>query len=255
MKNDESDDRFVFHLHDVIRKREKGGNLFELKIDSFKIRQGEFVAIVGASGCGKSTLLDMLGLALKPTVADEFSIFIKRSNSQFGIMDSSESQLADIRKAHIGYVLQTGGLLPFLTVKENILLPCSINGMSPDSHVHELVKRLHIEDQLDKKPQYLSGGQRQRVAIARALAHRPPIVLADEPTAAVDKLTAYDIIEEFQTLTREMGVTLLMVTHDTNLVENVVDRMFTFEVHKKDEQYTYSVCLEKDKIDTSDGKR
>ncbi len=235
----------VFCLNNVVKKREKGGNLFELKIDSFEIRAGEFIAIVGASGCGKSTLLDMLGLALKPTSANAFTIRIHNKNAEYRIMALNESGLADIRKSHVGYVLQTGGLLPFLTVKENILLPCSVNGMDDmDEHVQKLVQRLNIGDQMTKKPQFLSGGQRQRVAIARALAHRPPIVLADEPTAAVDKLTANDIIDEFKNLTQEMGVTLLMVTHDTNLVENVADRMFTFEVNKMSEQYTYSACIQ-----------
>jgi len=256
MDQDKRNDKSVFCLNNVVRKREKGGNLFKLKISSFEIGAGEFVAIVGESGCGKSTLLDMLGLALKPTRAEIFTIRLPEKNAEYQIMDSTESQLADIRKSHVGYVLQTGGLLPFLTVRENIFLPCSINGMTDmEGHVRKLVERLRIQDQLPKKPQYLSGGQRQRVAIARALAHRPPIVLADEPTAAVDKLTAHDIIDEFKNLTSEMGVTLLMVTHDTNLVENVADRMFTFEVDKKSEQYTSSVCIEKNEISATEGKR
>jgi len=240
---------FVYQLTQVVRKREKGGNLFELRIEEFNIRAGEFVAIVGESGCGKSTLLDMLGLALKPDSANNFKI----RNSQ--VMGLGESDLADIRKSHIGYVLQTGGLLPFLTVKENILLPCRINGMdNMESHVEKLAERLNISNQLNKKPQFLSGGQRQRVAIARALAHRPPIVLADEPTAAVDKLTARKIMNEFKQLTKEMGVTLLMVTHDLDLVSKVADRMFTFYIPEdtKTEQYTCSVCVEKDMPQTHD---
>lgn len=145
-------------------------------------------------------------------------------------------------------MLQTGGLLPFLSVRENIFLPREINGLKDvDAHVDVLVKRLRIENQMGKKPQFLSGGQRQRVAIARALAHRPPIVLADEPTAAVDKLTARDIMAEFDTLTREMGVTLLMVTHDLALVADVADRVLTFEVDKRDDQHTRSRCVEKDR--------
>ncbi len=241
MNENSSKDTTVFGLNDVIKKREKGGNLFELHIGTFEIKTGEFIAIVGASGCGKSTLLDMLGLALKPTSAEEFTIRIPKNNTEFQIMTSSESELAEIRKTCLGYVLQSGGLLPFLTVAENIYLPCSLNGMANmTEHVENLVQRLKIEEQMPKKPQFLSGGQRQRVAIARALAHRPPIVLADEPTAAVDKLTAADIIVEFKTLTQEMGVTLLMVTHDVNLVSDVADRMFTFDVDKKSEQYTCS---------------
>ncbi len=241
MNKNSDKDTTVFSLNDIVKKREKGGNLFELHIGTFEIKTGEFIAIVGASGCGKSTLLDMLGLALKPTTAEDFTIRIPKNNAEFQIMTSTEAELAEIRKICLGYVLQSGGLLPFLTVAENICLPCSLNGMdNMTEHVENLVQRLKIEEQMSKKPQFLSGGQRQRVAIARALAHRPPIVLADEPTAAVDKLTAADIIAEFKTLTREMGVTLLMVTHDINLVSDVADRMFTFNVDKKNEQYTRS---------------
>ncbi len=236
---------YVFRLKNVVRKREKGGNLFELKIDLFEIEAGEFVAIVGESGCGKSTLLDMLGLALKPTSSEMFSVRNHKGNVEHDIMVSTENMLADIRKTHIGYVLQTGGLLPFLSVKKNIILPCILNGTHDmESQVDYLSERLRIKEQLPKKPQFLSGGQRQRVAIARALAHRPPIVLADEPTAAVDKLTANEIMNEFKKLTRELGVTLLMVTHDVALVQHIVDRMFTFELNKKSEQYTISTCLE-----------
>jgi putative ABC transport system ATP-binding protein len=246
MNIDHQQDDTVFHLRHVVKKREKGGNLFELQIEGFNICAGEFIAIVGESGCGKSTLLDMLGLALTPTSAEKFTIRIPATHTEHQIMSANEAALAAIRKTCLGYVLQTGGLLPFLTVTENIYLPCALNNLiQVDEHIQTLVKRLKIEEQMPKKPQFLSGGQRQRVAIARALAHRPPIVLADEPTAAVDKPTAVDIINEFRKLTRDLDVTLLMVTHDLNLVTPVADRMFTFEVHKESEQYTRSVFLEK----------
>ncbi len=249
------DENTVFYLRDVIKKREKGGNLFELRIDSLAVRAGEFIAIVGASGCGKSTLLDMLGLALKPTSAETFRIRIHGQDLEYHVMAATDAAMADIRKSHLGYVLQTGGLLPFLTVRENIFLPRAINAMADtENHVGKLVERLRISDQMTKKPQFLSGGQRQRVAIARALAHRPPIVLADEPTAAVDKITAHDIIEEFRNLTREMGVTLMMVTHDVHLVEDVVDRMFTFDVDKKSDQYTCSSFIEMNAGEDHNGK-
>ncbi|HWP48357.1 MAG TPA: ABC transporter ATP-binding protein [Candidatus Limnocylindrales bacterium] len=235
----------VYRLKNVVKKREKGGNLFELRIPELILWEGEFIAIVGESGCGKSTLLDMLGLIMRPTRAEEFTVCIPQTGVEHSIMDLSEGELANIRKSHLGYVLQTGGLLSFLTAKENILLPCSINGMNQvEDHIQTLVMRLKIADQLNKKPQFLSGGQRQRVAIARALAHRPSIVLADEPTAAVDKLTAYEIRDQFKELTRQIGVTLLIVTHDKHLVEGVVDRTFTFDVHKESNEYTYSECRE-----------
>lgn len=237
----------VYSLKDVIKKREKGGNLFELRIPEFVVHAGEFIAVVGASGCGKSTLLDMLALIMRPTTAGEFTVGVPKTQMTYRIMELSDNKLAEIRKTHLGYVLQTGGLLPFLTVQDNVLLPCALNGLNGmETHVFSLVERLQIKEQMAKKPQFLSGGQRQRVAIARALAHQPSIVLADEPTAAVDKITAHKIRAEFEALTRQMGVALVMVTHDEHLVEDVVGkRTFGFEVTKESEEYTYSVCREK----------
>ncbi len=236
---------FVYRLKDVVKIREKGGNRFELHIPCFSIEPGQFIAIVGESGCGKSTLLDMLGLVLKPTRCRDFLFFDPRKRGAVDIMGAGESKLADIRKASIGYVLQTGGLFPFLNVRDNIQLPCRINELVDyKDYVNKVVSQLRIDGHMDKKPQHLSGGQRQRAAIARALAHKPFVVLADEPTAAVDKLTADDILKQFKSLTQELGVTLLMVTHDLKLVENVVDRMFTFRIEPVEEQHTRSFCFE-----------
>ncbi|MEE4357370.1 MAG: ABC transporter ATP-binding protein [Desulfococcaceae bacterium] len=237
----------VFCLKNVVKTRVKGNNRFELNIAEFIIRKGEFIAIVGTSGCGKSTLLDMLGLALRPDKAEVFSIYSHHTGREYRIAKAEESELADIRKSHIGYVLQTGGLLPFLSVQDNILLPRRVNGMdTSEKHAKEIAEKLNIADQLDKKPQFLSGGQRQRVAIARALAHRPPIVLADEPTAAVDEITAGEIMKEFKALTKEMGVTLLMVTHDVRLVKNAAGRMFGFELPERENPFhILSNCYEK----------
>ncbi len=240
----------VFLLREVHKTREKGGVVFELRIPFMTAQRGEFLAVVGLSGCGKSTLLDMLGLVLKPTYAKEFLLSIGTENrKQIKITTLLEKELASIRKKSIGYVLQAGGLLPFLTVKENIMLPCRLNRVSNGNAVFDLVKRLGISDQLSKKPQHLSGGQRQRVAIARALACGPPLVLADEPTAAVDKLTAIEIRNEFKELTQQMGVTLIMVTHNQALVDNVADRIFTFNVEKKSKDHTVSTIYELKKHD------
>jgi len=230
---------------DIQKVREKGGNRFELNVPSFVIHPGEFVAIVGASGCGKSTLLDMLALVLRPSSATEFSYLLPGHDMPRHLMELPEVALAGIRQAKIGYVLQTGGLLPYLTVRDNIFLPCQLNGLKgQEDTVQALVEHLNIADQLTKKPQYLSGGQRQRVAIARALAHRPPLVLADEPTAAVDKPTAFEIRDAFRDLTLNMGVTLCMVTHDLSLVAETADRTFTFEVTKESKSSTRSTCME-----------
>lgn len=237
----------VYSMEQVSKRREKGGNLFELTIPVFVAHAGEFIAIVGESGCGKSTLLDILALIMQPTSAERFEIHIPGQDWSYEVMSMSEPELAAVRRARLGYVLQTGGLLPFLSVQDNISLPCKINGLRDSKdHFARLVSNLKISDQLTKKPQFLSGGQRQRAAIARALAHQPCIVLADEPTAAVDKVTAVEIRDTFKELTRQMGVALLMVTHDERLVEDVADRTFTFQVTKVNERHTVSICYEKD---------
>jgi putative ABC transport system ATP-binding protein len=246
----------IFCLKNVLKVREKGGQRFELHVPAFVIQPGEFIALVGGSGCGKSTLLDILALVLRPTQADEFTIRIPKRDVAYAVMALSEATLARIRKTDMGYVLQTGGLLPFLTVQENILLPCRLNGLDDaEVGVQYLAERLGIADQLTKKPQFLSGGQRQRAAIARALAHRPSIVLADEPTAAVDKLTAGEIRDQFKELTRLMGVTLCMATHDEALIKGAVNRTFRFEVHKESEHHTYAICTEQGPLDVPNSER
>jgi putative ABC transport system ATP-binding protein len=240
-------DRPLLRLEQGRKVREKGGQHFELQVPTFVIRPGEFIALVGASGCGKSTLLDMLALVLRPTSAEVFTLHLPHQPVPYQIMALPEEQLARIRRTQIGYVLQTGGLLPFLTVKENIVLPCRLNGIGQiDQELQALVERLGIADQLMKKPQFLSSGQRQRAAIARALIHRPPLVLADEPTAAVDRPTALDIRDAFKELTQQLGITLCMVTHDEELVVKVADRTFGFDVCKRGRHTTYAVCSERD---------
>src|SRR6266702_4307091 len=240
-------ERPLLCLRQVHKVREKAAQRFELQVPSFVIQPGEFIALVGASGCGKSTLLDMLALVLQPTSAEVFTLHLPHRSQPYQIMALPEETRAGLRRAEIGYVLQTGGLLPFLTVKDNIMLPCRLNGIGhiePDFQA--LVERLGIADQLAKKPQFLSSGQRQRVAIARALIHRPPLVLADEPTAAVDQPTACDIRDTFKELTQHMGTTLCMVTHDEALVVDVADRVFSFDVSKRDHSATSALCYERD---------
>jgi putative ABC transport system ATP-binding protein len=252
----EAMDNAIICLKNVRKVREKGGNRFELQVPSFVIQPGEFIAIVGESGCGKSTLLDMLALVLRPTHAEVFTLRLPKSNTVYPVLSLAEQELAHLRQAGMGYVLQTGGLLPFLTVKENIMLTRRLNGMTEgEEEVYKLVQRLGITEQLAKKPQFLSGGQRQRVAIARALAHHPPMVLADEPTAAVDKHTAREIRNAFKELTQHMGVTVCMVTHDESLVVDAANRTFTFVVRKESAQYTHSTCIEKGSTDAHYSER
>ncbi|MBM9514880.1 ABC transporter ATP-binding protein [Desulfogranum marinum] len=224
---------YIYKLRDVEKRLEKGGVSFTLCIPELTIHPGEFWSIVGPSGCGKSTLLDLLALVLSPTSVSrfEFNVPMYKKTAPRRITDFSENDAAKIRRKHIGYILQNGGLLPFLSVQDNILLTAQISKSSiTTTDYNTLINALGLPGQLKKKPQFLSGGQRQRVAIARALIHRPSIILADEPTAAVDSQTAADIMTELRSLSRKFGSAVMMVTHDRNLVDSTSDQTIEFNI-------------------------
>jgi putative ABC transport system ATP-binding protein len=206
----------VFRLHDVT-KSWPGEYGFILKVPELIIRRGEKVALVGFSGCGKSTLLDLLAMVLRPDKAQDFRFFTEKGRG-LNVMDAwrrkTLDSLAQARMMHIGYVLQTGGLFPFLSVRENIGISRRGLGLSLKDAVEGIADRLDIGRHLDKLPGQLSVGERQRVAIARAMAHRPSVVLADEPIASLDPMNAENIMNLFTTLTDEYGLTLIMATHD-----------------------------------------
>lgn len=216
----------LYELRRVIKRRRSEDVSFHLMVSSLRLMRGEKIALVGESGCGKSTLLDMLALVLQPDDAQEF---ILRPNDGDGeAVDINQiwsrrdqDALSDLRKRHIGYVLQTGGLLPFLSVRDNILLSRRLLDLDEDDTLENLARKLGILDQLEKRPGLLSAGQRQRVAIARALAHKPPIVIADEPTASLDPLTARAVMDHFIDMVDELGTTLICATHDWSQVERL----------------------------------
>lgn len=236
----------ILSIENLETRRERGGIAFVLRVPHISLRSGTFVAIAGASGCGKSTLLDLLALILKPDRVDRFA-FACGDSSVVDVADlwmtGNERALAKLRAAHMGYVLQAGGLLPFLSVRDNITLPARINGCDgQDGETERLARALGIADKLNVKPQYLSGGQRQRVAIARALVHRPSVVLADEPTAAVDEARAEQIVHDFRGIARDHGTTVVMVTHNRDLVLPLADAMYSFDVTQPSERLTQSTC-------------
>ena len=222
-------------------QREKNGAKFQLLVPQLTVSFEQTLAVVGASGCGKSTLLDMLALILRPTEAKSFVLHTAKGEED--LLTAAPSQLAYLRGRHIGYVLQSGGLLSFLTVYDNIILPGRLLGLPPkilEVRAKRLAERLDILGQLSKKPPYLSGGQRQRVAIARALIHEPELVLADEPTAAVDQNSANEICAIFKSVVQEAGSALVIVSHDQALMERMADRMVTFHVEKRGQNAVYS---------------
>ncbi len=185
---------------------------------SFEVAHGEFVAIVGSSGCGKSTLLNMIGGLDKLTSGE---VYINGNN----IYEYNNDELTIFRRRNIGFIFQSFNLISTLTVYENITLPLQLDGIEVDEeYLNKLVKFLGIENKLSAFPNKLSGGQQQRVAIARALVSRPSIVLADEPTGNLDTKMSLNVVELLTYLSKEFNQTILMITHDLELV-NLVDRV------------------------------
>ena len=221
-----------------MKRYEAGGAGFCLEIPFLDIEPGAKVAFIGESGSGKSTLLELLAMILRPDNSGRFT-FRPRSQEeandvtaawQAGDMDL----LADLRSRHVGYVLQHGGLLPYLTVRENINLSRRLLHGPGDDVAKDWAEKLRIAAQLDKRPAELSIGQRQRVAIARALAHDPTVLIADEPTAAIDPLNAERIMALMVGLVEELGVTLVIASHAHALMQNAGVRMVDLCIEKSD---------------------
>ena len=181
-----------------------------LKGISFQVTEGEFVGIMGKSGCGKTTLLKTLGMIDKPT--DGTIKFMGEDTSElYG------DKLADIRNSKIGFIFQDFNLLDTLTAYENIALALSIQGVKPDeidARIREVARELDIESVLKKYPYEMSGGQKQRVASARAIITEPKLILADEPTGALDSKSSKMLLEKISYLNIKNMATILMVTHD-----------------------------------------
>jgi lipoprotein-releasing system ATP-binding protein len=190
---------------------------------SFSIKRGEFVLIVGSSGSGKSTLLNMIGLLDKPTTGKV-------------ILDGKETtmlndgQVSQYRNEKLGFVFQFANLLPDLTVLENVMLPQQIQA-SPENirqNATDLLIKVGLEDQINKRSNKISGGQAQRAAIARGLVNRPTIVLADEPTGNLDSVTASKVVKLAKTMAKELNQTFIIVTHDRDQFPEV-DRVITIK--------------------------
>jgi putative ABC transport system ATP-binding protein len=209
-----------------------------------RVARGTRLALIGESGSGKSTLLELLAMIAMPSEAREFS-FSPSAGGPVSDLDAiwrerGSDTLSELRSRYVGYVLQHGGLLPYLSVRRNIELPRLLLGLPVEGAADDLAAKLGIAQQLDKLPGKLSVGQRQRAAIGRALAHEPPIVIADEPTAAIDPLNAQRIIGLLVDLVDALGVTLILATHAHELVR---DRGFTLLPHEIETQDDHSMIV------------
>lgn len=210
-QNNEAQSKTILDVKNVSKVYETANeSVSAVKDVSFQILQGSFVGIMGASGSGKTSLIHMIATIDKPTSG---TIEINGEN----ISNISEADMAKFRREHLGFVFQEYNLLEKLTVYENIALALTIKEISKEKikpAILELAKKLEISDVLNKFPYEVSGGQRQRCACARAIAINPDIILADEPTGALDSHSAKRLLDTFIMLRREYGATILMVTHD-----------------------------------------
>lgn len=181
---------------------------------SFTINYGEFVAIIGPSGSGKSTLMNMLGCL---DIASEGSYHLEGVD----VSKLSDNKLAKIRNEKIGFIFQSFNLLSKLTAYENVELPLIYRNIPHKERariVEESLRTVGLEDRMHHKPPQLSGGQQQRVAIARAIAGNPPLLLADEPTGALDSRTGTEVMEQMKKL-NALGHTILIITHDLSIAQ------------------------------------
>ncbi|QDV51295.1 ABC transporter ATP-binding protein [Gimesia fumaroli] len=209
-------------INNLTKQYHKGGEtITPLDQVSLQIEQGEFLSLMGASGTGKSTLLNLIASIDHP---DSGSIIV----DGIEITALSRSKLARWRAANMGYIFQTHNLVPVLTAYENVELPLLLLPMSRaerKKRVEVALQAVDLLDRADHYPRQMSGGQEQRVGIARAIVKHPKIVVADEPTGDLDPETSEQILNLLQRLNRELDITMLMVTHDSEAAQ-VADRQF-----------------------------
>jgi ABC-type lipoprotein export system ATPase subunit len=209
----------MIELVDIVKTYERGDvKIPVLKGVSLDVEIGEMVALMGASGSGKSTLLNILGCLDRPSQGS----YILDS---LDVTNLSKDDLATIRNSKLGFCFQNFHLQPRMTAIENVTLPLDysdtvLSRREMTERATELLELVGLADRMDHDPSQLSGGQQQRVAIARALINRPRLLLADEPTGALDSKTTEEILELFERLHEEVGLTMILVTHDANVASH-----------------------------------
>ena len=224
MRMENRENQPIISMKDII-KRFYIGTPNELQIlngITLDVQQGEFLSIVGASGSGKSTLMNIIGALDRPTEGTYVLDGVR-------VDQAKDDQLSGIRNKKIGFVFQTFNLIPRTSALKNVELPMLYANVPPAQRTRrakELLEMVEMDDRMSHMPNELSGGQKQRVAIARAMANDPAIILADEPTGALDSKTGRLVMDLFHTLHREQGKTIVLITHNYKLATET-DRIVT----------------------------
>jgi putative ABC transport system ATP-binding protein len=196
---------------------------FKVGLPQLTLQASQAMAVTGPSGCGKSTLIEALGLILQPSRVEHFELAGHDLTERLGrSLQQSDPVLSDLRRLHYGFVPQSHGLLPYLSVNQNIALQARLLGRTIDAHWLDPVQaRLGLAGLGDRLPRELSVGQRQRVSFLRAIAHQPDLLLADEPTAALDPSAAAKLFEVMLDISLAMKTACLIVTHEWDLVKGL----------------------------------
>lgn len=213
----------ILDIVDMEVARGRVGESYAVALSACRINAGDVAAIVGPSGCGKSTLLEAIGLILEPQSVKLHHLGAVDLTDDLQLAASErENRWAKLRQHYLGFVPQSGGLLPFLNVIQNIELPRRLVGrQGRDPLLEQVMERLRLKPLLGRMPAQLSIGERQRVSFVRSIAHRPGLLLADEPTAALDPILAKELFTLIVEIARELNIGALIVTHEWSLVEDV----------------------------------
>lgn len=213
-------DDVIIKVSGLVKQYGTGENAFlALNNVNFTVNTGEFVAVTGESGSGKTTLLNCLGSL---DVATSGEILVSGED----ITKQNDSQLSAYRRRKIGFIFQSYNLIPVLNIEENIVLPLNIDNSEPDmEYLDELLEVTGLKSKRSNFPHELSGGQQQRAAFARALIHKPPIILADEPTGNLDSKNSREIITILKNSIKKYNQTLILITHDGGIAAQA-DRIF-----------------------------
>lgn len=195
--------------------RRGGATSLRIALPALDLARGEVAALTGVSGCGKSTLLEMIGTILRPDNLAGYQLGDPAIDIAQPLMADDPLRLADVRAQQLGFVLQHGGLLPWLTVQQNILLPQQLSAGKKDNRwLDTVIAQLNLDALLDKQPSQLSIGERQRVSFVRAIAHQPLLLLADEPTAALDPENADRLFRIIIERVKSLNMVAIIVSHD-----------------------------------------